>query len=724
MSRPRRHGLSAVASLALLAALLTPALGQSRPERFCSQVTTPRAQSYPLPLDLSRLRNSDALTKLTADQKARLARNGFVVIPDAAEQMFMLYEDYPSDTDQPVPNFITADSLLHAYHLFYDFSLRSVESNFLLPDCARLTDLCRYHSLKFWKSLPAGPLKEAAAANVVYFTVAQSLLAGKTRPTDMGREADALQAQELRLIAAHEGRAKSPLLGTTIHYSQFPPRGHYTRSEAFQRYFQTMMWYGLLGLELDNKDPELCRRHTRQALLITRILSGDDTCRVLWAKIYEPTVFYVGASDDLGFRQYAPLAREVFGRGLDLAALAEDSKLDSFLAQARATLPEPGIAPYFMEADAAGNLLRDTAAVQGRQFRLMGQRFIPDAYLLQQLVSPQVKPASPDDARDMPNGLDVAAVFGSDRARSLLLDTYRQGRYPQYTDQLTKLQAEFAVKPESDWWQNLYWGWLYSLKSLLGAFGEGYPAFMQTRPWEDKELQTALGSWSQLRHDTLLYAKPSGAEMGGAEPIPVQGYVEPVPEFWARLAYLNYLSREGLQARGLLSAPLAKAFSTFGGLLQFLKTCAEKELRGEALSAAECERIQYFGGELERLQLSVVASSGQGYGTTSWYEITNEADRHMATIADIHTSFDQALEVGVGPAYRLYVVTPRADGTLQVTKGGVFSYFEFTWPAGDRLTDEKWQGLLKAKQEPQQPSWTGSFVVGPAYPTYEDGEEQ
>ncbi|MHB8997521.1 MAG: DUF3160 domain-containing protein [Armatimonadota bacterium] len=697
------------------------ASAQQRPAAFRSSVT-PSAPSYSLPVALNGTTNADALKKFTPQQRERLAAQGFVIIPDDAQQMFYLYEEYGTDTEEPIPNFITVDSMLHAYHLFFDFSLRTIETNHLYAALGRLTDLCLSQSASSAKHLPAGPAKDAALRNTAFFAIGKSLLTGKRAPTGLGQTADGLVAKEMALIAAHEGRAESPLLGTTVHYSQFIPRGHYTRSDVLRKYFMAMMWYGNLGFELDPAASEaIARRHTLQALLITRLLEGSEKARTLWTKIYEPTSFFVGTSDDLSYHQYASLAKSVFGAQLPAAAVANSAKLDEFLSKARKTFPAPQIAPYFLSANEAGELDMDSGKVQGRQFRFMGQRFIPDSYILQQLVSPLVKPVSPTDARDMPMGLDVMAALGSDRALDILQSTYNQGRYPQYREQMQKLRAQFAAKPESEWWRNLYWGWLYSFKALLTPFGEGYPAFMQGASWQDKELQTALGSWSQLRHDTILYGKPSGAEMGGGEEFQPKGYVEPVPEAFARLAYLTQLSQDGLQRRGLLDKSLAQPYANLKSILLFLKAAAEKELTGQLLSDEGYQRIHYFGGELERLQLSVVKNETE-YRMSSWYEISSETDKNMPTIADVHTSFGQALEVGTGPAYRIYVVVPRPDGKLQITKGGVFSYFEFVWPVSDRLTDERWQQMLKGEKEekPQQQEWLQSIVVGPKYPGYED----
>jgi hypothetical protein len=55
----------------------------------------------------------------------------------------------------------------------------------------------------------------------------------------------------------------------------------------------------------------------------------------------------------------------------------------------------------------------------------------------------------------------------------------------------------------------------------------------------------------------------------------------------------------------------------------------------------------------------------------------------------------------------------KADGTYkwEIARGGVFSYYEFTWPGNDRLTDEKWRTMLNEGTAPDVPAWTASFRV-------------
>ena len=72
---------------------------------------------------------------------------------------------------------------------------------------------------------------------------------------------------------------------------------------------------------------------------------------------------------------------------------------------------------------------------------------------------------------------------------------------------------------------------------------------MQTSAWQDKELYTTLASWSELRHDTILYVKQSYtmAERGGAFEPPVVGYAEPVLNSYARLLNLTQMTLADLK---------------------------------------------------------------------------------------------------------------------------------------------------------------------------------
>jgi len=343
----------------------------------------------------------------------------------------------------------------------------------------------------------------------------------------------------------------------------------------------------------------------------------------------------------------------------------------------------------------------------------MGQRFIPDSYIFQQLVYDQVKqytgqgqpftlsqsPAGP--IRGVPRGLDIPAALGSTRALEILTlegDT----EYEDYAEQLAKVQAEFAALPESQWTANLYWNWLYTLQALLTVEGEGYPYFMRSPAWVDKDLHTWLGSWTELRHDTILYAKQSYTVIGtGLPPQPetVNGYVEPQPEVYARLAALAAQMREGLSNRDMLHGEIKYKLENLEELLLALKTISVKELQGETPTNEEYALIRNIGGTLENLNTFSAEVDGQ---------VASETDERMALVADVHTDGNsgEVLEEAVGDAFPIFVVV-LVDGEQVVALGGVFSYYEFRWPMSDRLTDEAWQEL---QPKPARPAWVEGMM--------------
>jgi len=676
-----------------------------QPGRFASVAYTPpkitaKVKPYQVAADLSNIANRKQLPKLAPEQKAALVKNASVGWPTPEQQLFFIYEN---NAYREIPSFITTDSVLQAYHIFYDFSLRQVETGHLDKELRRMTSDLLGASKQMLKRFPAPSLLHTAALNnVAYFGVASTLLG--TKPS-LPKEASGMVKEEVAKIRAHRERQRSSIFPYMIEFTQFVPRGHYTRSETFKRYFLAMMWYGLapLALEWPESNPPGAGapdyEQTLQALLICRMLGQTGTMKS-WDAIYSPTSFYVGASDDLTPTEYGRLGEEIFGKGAAPERLANRELLGAFIQRA-AKLRPPKIETYML------------GAPNGPQFRLMGQRFIPDSRVLQEMTYPKVEQFG-KEYRVFPRGLDLMAALGGARAAEHLDKLYNEPRFPRYVEQRQKMQAELGALSSETWQSNLYWGWLFTLRPFLQAKGEGYPSFMLTPAWSDKQLVASLASWTELRHDTILYGKQSASECGDGEepPPPPKGYVEPEPEVYARLGWLTRLTAHGLKSRGLLDGALSSQFGDLEDLLEFLLNCSLKELRNEDLTKSEYEQIKGFGAHLEWLTLEMVKTPGQS-GATDWSEITSTADKDMALIADVHTSAipPEVLEEGVGHATELWVVIP-AKGKLWAARGASFSYYEFRHPSSDRLTDEKWQQMLRSGKAPAVPSWIGSYVVG------------
>jgi hypothetical protein len=645
----------------------------------------PNVPVFSVKPDFSNVVNFSNRWGFTTADSTLLRQNHFTVKWSRYKQ---LYDVYNFCTWDGMPIFVTTDAVLHTYHVLYDRLLAEIEIQNFLEALGLLTERLVEATQDVFAQSTKSETREAARRNLAFLCVAKKLLKGDN--VDIPETVAALVDSELVLIAQHDGFHFSPIFGkfSALDYSQLKPRGHYTTSEMLQAYFKTMIWYGwtIFTMEPDLFG-SLARRHALQALLLVQLLYTDEEPLLnLWKKIYEPTVFFAGKTDDPNVKDYRAIGDQIYGSNfLHLApdSLANAVQLDAFMAEAQ-KLPEPKIPNY---------IYGTTTRYKG--FRFMGQRFVPDSYMFAHLVFPEV------DRRFFPKGLDVMTILGSPQAYTLLDSVYRETSYPNYREKIAQFKAEFAAKKAEDWAQNLYWNWLYSLMPLLYKKGAGYPVFMQTEAWSNKELLTALASWAELRHDTILYAKQSMTPTGGAPPGPPRSYVEPNPHLYARLASLTRYTREGLQAFNLLPDGFQEQLVLFEKLLLFLRDIAIKELENVPLANAEYENIFCFGKVMQKL-VAVVKDPKK-----PWLTDTDD----MAVVADVHTDSNsgRCLEEGVGYPLEIFVIV-NEGGTIRLTRGAIFSYYEFIQPIAQRLTDEEWRTMLAGATPPKMPEWVVSFM--------------
>ncbi|HEC31361.1 MAG TPA: DUF3160 domain-containing protein, partial [Deltaproteobacteria bacterium] len=614
--------------------------------------------------------------------------------------------------------------------LMFDFLLKRLEEQKLAPELKKLNANMLSESLNQYNRLKGTEWENAAKRNVGFFAVGSKLLDSSISiPSTVANEVN----QELALIETHQGIKKSPVMniggGEDVmvdtpqgpqplealkeDYSQYIPRGHYDKTEQLRAYFKSMMWYGRLTFRMKSED------EVKSALLITLALNKESN-RDSWSKIYEPVNFFVGKSDDITYYQFEDLVEKVYGPKATLQSVASNKdKFASFISEAKALEPPQINSMPIFEASIQADREKE---IKG--FRFMGQRFTIDAAIFQRLVYREVgdktkscQAFKPEEtsclsgARCLPKGLDIPATMGSNEAKKIL-DEMGETQYACYFENMSKMNEYLSGLSTEIWTQNLYWGWLYQLRPLLEEKSSGYPTFMQNAAWTRKELNTFLGSWTELKHDTILYAKQVYAELGGGggpEEEDERGYVEPNPYVYARLASLLKMTSEGLETQGLLTASMKENLDKMEQLTMSLKTISEKELNNEKLTDEEYELIRSYGGQLEHFWLEVNKDEPAFKESSSQEDYLNE--NPAAIVADVATDPNgQVLEEGTGEIFEIYVVVP-VDGKLKIAKGGVYSYYEFTWPMSDRLTDKKWRELLNSNQAPDLPSWTDAFLV-------------
>jgi hypothetical protein len=654
----------------------------------------------PYPLDLAAVTNPELLTSLSGAQQAILARNGFVVAPAQATYFDDIYREAQSE-GQPI--YITSDVLLHTFWLVADGVVSRVEQNYLLGDLQALSQAMVTVSLAQLRAAQAtswgDAVEEAAWRNLAFFSVGSRLLQPEF---DVPPAVAGVVTEEVFLIEQAQGIFISPLTGQQQDYEQFRVYDRYAEEEPLARYYRALTWYGHISFLLSDSNPERARLATRQALLIAGGLeSEEDLAR--WQRLWQLARFFYGAAgpeweESWSLSQVTAVARAVYGDLPGVLDLADLGQLDSFI-----------VTVYALQAP-AGNEEGSGAAVAAAPFRFLPERRRPDAFFLDQLIFNRVgvyraENSISGDEESLPftavsttigpvrafaRGLDLAALFGSQRALVLLSDA-GDTAYDGYHSQFNHLQEQAPPWDEGLWTQNLAGGWLYSLQPLLEEPAPGAYPFMNSPAWIERQLNSWFGGWVELRRRPAQSEPAENEELRPAAAVNV--HVEPQPLLYARLAALAAQLNQEVAANGAADEKTRVNLLRLEQLLLALKTISEKEVQAEPLTPDETILLRAL-----RQHLLALASSAA--------PIPGPAAAALATIHhDPHSN--QVLQVGLGEAWRLFVITWLEDEPV-IAIGAVYSTYEFKRPAGGRLSAGDWQSL---SPRPPWPDWTAQYVA-------------
>lgn len=629
------------------------------------------------PTSLKGVRIADEVAEqlqATVDGAQLLAENGFVVVPGSARRFSYPYEQ---GGYAKYPVFVTTDVAFNTWHLVFDKVLRDVEQLRLLPQLEDMVTRLVASSRTQATALAGGPLADQALRVQELFEAAATLLeidVGSVGPRATAEVALVTEAAQLTTSPVTSFEACDRLTGTgCVDYSLFRPRGHYTGNPQLERYFRAM---SLLGQE-----PFFLAQPAslQLALLAAPLITTDPEILAAWRSVYEPTAFLVGLADDYSPIELVAAAEAVRpGSTGDPGAIADAAYVTAVkerLARVRPVLINP-----------------DNASV-----RVMGARFVLDAYVLDQLGWPNV--GTLPDARVFVSPLDVASVFGSELATSV----QAQAGEPEFTGygaQLSRLTGQVARRTGDEWAGTVYDSWLHAIAAVWTPKSQAFPGFMRTGAWAAKSLQTGLGSYTELKHDTILYAKQAFlGESGDDVPdLALRHWVEPDPVAFGRLSAAAALLQDGLAARELLT-PTADELLT-GIRVDFLDrlgALARDELAGKPISEDDNAWLESIGGWLEMMWVRSSDPVGGEEGSTPV-----PGEEWAALVADIARARDLVLELGTGAVDRILVLVPDDDGVFQVAVGGTYSYYELWQDATSRLTDEEWRQQVEAGDVPDR----------------------
>ena len=335
------------------------------------------------------------------------------------------------------------------------------------------------------------------------------------------------------------------------------------------------------------------------AVELARLVGSSNELTRLYRQFTEPLTFLMGQPDNVSILQVYELMRQ---SGTPVDRIVKNKKALSRLRQAIEEVAE------------RQTRLRPKYEYTSRyKINLMPQRYMPDAEVLQEMVDYDNTPT----LRDAPKGLDVLAAMGCTAAERILVDELgERTRWEGYLPTLEKMKMRMD---SIDWQQTVANRWMQSLTTLLQPSpadkqSAALPYFMLTPQWDKKQLNAALASWAELKHDAILYAKqPMGAECGaGGPPAPVvMGYVEPAVGYWQKAIALLDATEDVLRRHDLLTQRAADITQSLREQASFLLAVSQKELRGQRLTDEEYNQIEIIGATFENISLDLIREPHQ-----------------------------------------------------------------------------------------------------------------
>jgi hypothetical protein len=589
-------------------------------DQLTTRAVKPRTYPDGLDFDPTTAGHFDTVRKklsLTASELALFKKTGLVSVDQNRRHSFAsaYYQIYAAD----MPVLVTTDSVMHALHTSYDDILMELEMSVFTSTIRKV--LADAHD-KLSAPYQAGAVPESVLDADLYLTVARNLLQGAGAPADEkgddgkpawdgtlkvrshhGQDAAALEllagVQSLKLNNPFAGSPPTKIYGGERYpdFSQFRPRGHYTKFAVLKNYFRGMMWLGRVdcgwnvlptdgtpGVKADSD------RELSAAIVFCEALKASGGLKPL-KSLDEIIGFMVGRSDNLTVFGLLDIcakagAKDVAGTVKNLDKVKDELNSGKHAAQM--------IRSQLVISDPANTYKVPPPGV----FQVFGQRFVIDSFVLSQVVFDSIIFHDKKQRRMMPAGLDVMAALGNDEAVRLLEPDLKQFNY---SANLLASREFVALHPAAYWKSNLYVLWLDCLRTLQADMSgeKRFPQAMKSRAWQMKQLNAQLGSWAELRHDTILYAKQSYTAQPSCE-YPA-GYVEPYPEFYAKVKFFadeagklfaaaefptpadpNEAANLKAQQHGYV-----KFFKQMSETTGQLQTLAKKELAGEAFTADE-----------------------------------------------------------------------------------------------------------------------------------------
>lgn len=654
---------------------------------------------------------------LTSDEIQMIRDNHFVVCDRLNYSSFG--EAYLEVFKQDLPMFLSSDLVLHALHMSYDLMLKDMEMRFMATNLYNLLEDLYDNCPRYITSSTDPIIKKSNADIDLYVSIAYSLISGynfEPHSADVNLYYDIMNKIEAKKFAKVKLFVDDVI---DFDFSQFTVRGHYAENQdwstgvSLANYFKAMMWLGRVSFDFVKYDmltnepifDDQIKRNTVNAFVLNKMLfaskyySGFE----LNNKIVD---FLVGESDNI-----TPAEFKSITDGLGI----KDAKtlLTSYNEFVSVIEAEPDLKQKILGNVVYSSPNTDESINLPIVYKMSGQRYIIDSEILTNMVYDRIIYNNKKVMRMMPEPLDVLYALGNDDALNFLkneIDKYH------YATNLATQRYLVDAKPD-DFWRNTYYsGWLKAIRELNPKTDtDSMPFFMRTAAWHQQKMNTQLASWTQLRHDNVLYAKPSYT--GGVGCSYPYVYIEPYPDFYHAIYSLAQTAVDFFDNELFVYGSAERSyFLRLKDIMQKLETISQKELDRKELDDTEQDWLRSFI-YTQQPECGVPEYTGWMFNL---FLLNSDCNKSDLINVDIHTqptdesgnAVGNVLHGGLGKVDMgtFIIKHPLCDNYVAYV-GAFMSYYKNITKDFKRLTDEEWQKNVAASDIPERPEWTATYLA-------------
>jgi hypothetical protein len=477
-----------------------------------------------------------------------LNKNGFAIIKNPfgkeAEDFFGMYSNLDS---RNIPILITSDFLYYYQQNVYKDVYEKIQKDIFYENFWEISKSfftiadTRYRS-KYNKTGPVNsPVMEAQRLEALFFGVLLKILEPEEKQISKkdgldieGEKFSEVETEkykvdfpaylkndiekELKFIKEAREKQKSPTLFYELDYRKFEVPEEYKKSAKLNNFYQASRWANsLFPLYNKNSECEECLLDEDDWLInfitsawIAKDFSDNQELKNKWAKIYKFIYFFKGLREDLTYLHYDESLRKIFGDDYDLDVIfnRENDNFHKNIFDLRDDIIE------YDFLDLSGE--RNYEKREDIGMRVLQEELIPDDLIFKKLTIPYVSDYLVGGVKRLSNNNITGCRYGTNfqRCRALGLDVinliapvslernnyFKENtnfkNYFEESEKLEKIINDFSV---NNWHDNNYWSVLYSSKYLFDVREKEKYSYMNSLEWEDRMIETSLGTWLNLR---------------------------------------------------------------------------------------------------------------------------------------------------------------------------------------------------------------------------------